>query len=352
MYPNNQQAGYLWYHDHSPGVTRLNVYMGLAGLYFLRDSVESALNLPTGEFEIPLVIQDRRFNADGSFRYPATREDSRLRRQGDGQRQGLAIPRRQEGQVPIPDRERLGLPRWHTLALSPPSGTFVVHGDRTELGLSKPQSTASASSTIGPGERHDVVVNFAGLNTGDEVFLENAAGAPFPNGTVDLTEVMQVPSDERDRRHRRASSTLRSITHISPASAVRTRDFRLKKSGLDGCGRQSWKINELGWTDIAEYPELGTTEIWRFINDSGTAHPMHMHLVAFQVLDRDGFTHGCWRHDHPEREPAGPSSRGERVEGHRARRAQPDPEGDRPIRRLQGQVRLPLSHPRCTRTTR
>ena len=67
LYPNDQQAGYLWYHDHSLGVTRLNVYMGLAGLYFLRDSVESALNLPTGEFEVPLVIQDRRFNADGSW---------------------------------------------------------------------------------------------------------------------------------------------------------------------------------------------------------------------------------------------------------------------------------------------
>jgi hypothetical protein len=79
---------------------------------------------------------------------------------------------------------------------------------------------------------------------------------------------------------------------LNPASAVVTRDFRLKKSGLDGCGRQIWKINDLGWHDIVEYPELGTVEIWRFINDSGVSHPMHMHLVAFQVLDRDGFTTG------------------------------------------------------------
>ena len=56
--------------------------------------------------------------------------------------------------------------------------------------------------------------------------------------------------------------------------------------------RQSWKINDHDSMDISEYPVLGTTEIWRFINDSGVSHPMHMHLVAFQVLDRDGFSTG------------------------------------------------------------
>ena len=72
VYPNdNPFPATQWYHDHGEDVTAETVYMGLAGLYFLRDSVESSLNLPTGEFEIPLVIQDRRFNADGSFRYPA-----------------------------------------------------------------------------------------------------------------------------------------------------------------------------------------------------------------------------------------------------------------------------------------
>jgi len=65
----------------------------------------------------------------------------------------------------------------------------------------------------------------------------------------------------------------------------------LKRDGLE-CNRQAWQINGLGWNDITEFPVLGTTEIWRFINDSGVSHPMHMHLVMFQVLDRDGFTKG------------------------------------------------------------
>ena len=64
------------------------------------------------------------------------------------------------------------------------------------------------------------------------------------------------------------------------------------KAADDGCGRQNWLINGLGWDDITEYPELGTVEIWRFINDSGVSHPMHMHLVMFQILDRQNFTKG------------------------------------------------------------
>ncbi|MHC4709526.1 MAG: multicopper oxidase domain-containing protein, partial [Planctomycetota bacterium] len=70
-YPNNQQAAPLWFHDHALGITRLNVYMGLAGIYIVRDPVESALNLPQGEFEIPLVIQDRVLDQNGQLVYPA-----------------------------------------------------------------------------------------------------------------------------------------------------------------------------------------------------------------------------------------------------------------------------------------
>jgi len=74
VYDNNQPAATLWYHDHTMGITRLNVYAGLAGFYLIRDKAEAALNLPRGTFEIPLLIQDRCFNADGSLFFPTTRE--------------------------------------------------------------------------------------------------------------------------------------------------------------------------------------------------------------------------------------------------------------------------------------
>src|SRR5947209_1510487 len=70
QYPNDQQAAHLWYHDHTLGVTRLNFYAGLQGNYFIRDSVEDSLNIPRGQFEIPLMFQDRLFNPDGSLLYP------------------------------------------------------------------------------------------------------------------------------------------------------------------------------------------------------------------------------------------------------------------------------------------
>jgi len=74
-YPNNQPPATLWYHDHALGITRLNVYMGMAGFYLVRDAFESALGLPAGEYEIPLAIQDRSFNIDGTLSYPADIQD-------------------------------------------------------------------------------------------------------------------------------------------------------------------------------------------------------------------------------------------------------------------------------------
>jgi hypothetical protein len=70
-YPNDQRAATLWYHDHAIGITRLNIYMGLVGLYILRDDIEDSLNLPSGMYEIPLIIQDRNVAPDGSLVYPA-----------------------------------------------------------------------------------------------------------------------------------------------------------------------------------------------------------------------------------------------------------------------------------------
>jgi spore coat protein A len=71
-YPNQQDASMLWYHDHAMGITRLNTYAGLVGLYFIRDAYEDALNLPRGKYEVPLVLCDRSFTTDGQFDYPVS----------------------------------------------------------------------------------------------------------------------------------------------------------------------------------------------------------------------------------------------------------------------------------------
>jgi len=288
-YPNEQQAGFLWFHDHALGITRLNVMMGLAGAYLVRDSVEDAINIPGGEFEVPLVIQDRKFNPDGSLNYPAAWQDMWF---GDKIIvNGAVWPYLDVKQGKYRFRLLNGsTSRVYTLSLNPPSGllTFTVVG--TEGGLLEAPVNGVGQLTIGPGERYDVVVDFGGYNIGDEILLENGAPAPFPGGSVDVTDVMKFVVSGQVGDIDALPATLRPIERLQEADAILSRDFRLKRSGTDGCGRSIWEINELHWDDITEYPDLGTTEIWRFINDSNVSHPMHMHLVFFQILDREGFT--------------------------------------------------------------
>jgi spore coat protein A len=305
QYPNVQQAAPIWFHDHALGITRLNVYMGLAGIYWIRDAVEDAINLPKGEFEIPLVLQDRKFKPDGSLSYPETWQDHFF---GDKVMvNGKVWPFVEVKQGKYRFRLVNGSgSRVYRLSLDPPSGSmsFTVIGN--EGGLLPSPARGVGALTFGPGERYDVVFDFEPYATGDEILLVNSAPAPFPNGSVDVTQVMKFVVTAAAGDVDPIPNTLRPIERLQETSVVETRDLVLKKSGLDACGRAFWEINELEWHDITEYPELGTTEIWRFINDSGVSHPMHMHLVFFQILDRDGFTRGPGGQIIPDGTPQAP----------------------------------------------
>ncbi len=74
-YPNEQRAATLWYHDHAVGITRLNVYAGLSGLYLLRDEEERSLSLPADEYEVPLIVQDRTLDGKGQLVYAPVNDD-------------------------------------------------------------------------------------------------------------------------------------------------------------------------------------------------------------------------------------------------------------------------------------
>ncbi|MDH3627230.1 MAG: multicopper oxidase domain-containing protein [Acidobacteriota bacterium] len=292
VYGNDQLAGTLWYHDHALGITRLNVYMGLVGLYILRDPVETALNLPNGEYEIPLAIFDRKFNPDGTYDYPAMWMDHVF---GDKLIvNGKVSPFLNVKQGKYRFRILNGAgSRTLSLSLNPPSGSldFTVIG--VEGGLLEAPVPGVSSLTLGPAERSDLIIDFAGYNAGDEIIMANGAPAPFPNGSLDgAVDVMKfvVTADVGDTDA--IPTTLRTMERLQEGDAVLSRDFRLARGANNACGRSPWTINDLGWDDITEYPQLGSTEIWRFVNDSGISHPMHMHLVNFQILDRDTFTLG------------------------------------------------------------
>jgi cysteine-rich repeat protein len=283
-YPNDQVAATLWYHDHAVGITRLNVIMGLAGFYLVRDDAEDALGLPAGEFEVPLAIQDRSFWPDGQFRYPERWQESFF------------------GDVPVVNgkvapylevargKYRLRLlngstSRTYTLSMSDGRPFMQIGSDGGLL----PKPVAAGKLTLAPGERADVVVDFEFAEA--DVILRNSAPAPYPvGGEAVLDDIMKFVITDRPGHRRPLPKELAKLTAPRPDDAVLTRELVLDRAESNPCGDAAmWMINGLEWHDVTEQPRLGTSELWRFVNRTGISHPMHLHGLFFRVLSRQRF---------------------------------------------------------------
>ncbi|WP_236634705.1 multicopper oxidase family protein [Alteribacter lacisalsi] len=298
-YENCQQASTLWYHDHALGITRLNVYAGLAGFYLISDENEKALHLPEGEFDIPLLIQDRSFNADGSLYYPS---------QTDPPVPGLetSIVAMFFGDTILvngkvwpylevePRRYRLRLlngsnSRFYMLFLDSGQQMFQI---ATDSGL-RAVPAALKQMTLAPAERAEVIVDFTNMN-GREIVLKNAAPAPYPDGPKpdqDTAAVMQFRVKKRITRidTSRIPEVMNHIPPLSFKDVTRVRKLTLN-SVTDQFGRDLMLLDNRTWDDpVTENPVAGTTEIWTFINVTMHTHPIHLHLVDFQILDRQPF---------------------------------------------------------------
>jgi spore coat protein A len=313
-YPNDQRAATLWYHDHALGIARLNVYAGLAGAYILRDNVEESLDLPSGPFEVPLLIQDRILHPDGSLVYPEQ------------------VPGDPDDTVPkiwIPeffgDVVLVNGKVWPHFDIEPTKYRFrIVNGSNARfyrLTLNESNETGESNGRRGPGflqigsdgglldrpvtqdeiliapaERFDVIVDFSDY-AGRSFVLGNDAPAPFPDGDGDDVvpgEVMlfRVATFAQGRRAAVVPSSLGAVSFPNAAHATKTRDLVL--SELDSAEPFENPIvaliNDAYWDDpVTEDPRAGAIEIWRVINTTGDAHPIHIHLVQFQVLDRQPF---------------------------------------------------------------
>jgi spore coat protein A len=284
QYPNAQNASALWYHDHALGITRLNVYMGLAGLYLIRDGSEPTLNLPRGPFEVPLLIQDRSFAPDGSLSYPQRWEEEFFGATNlvNGQVWPYLEVRPRKYRFRIVNGSNA---RTYTLALDSGQFFYQIGGDGGLL----PEPVELKEITLTPAERADVIVDFS-KRTG-EVHLVNSAPAPFPGiaGEGVLREVMQFRVRGSTGDDSVLPTRLEALPRLREEAAVKFRPFNLDMVDENPqCTEPGfrWLINGLGWDDITEYPELGTTEVWSFFNLSPDVHPIHLHLVQFQILDR------------------------------------------------------------------
>jgi len=334
-YTNDQPAATLWYHDHAIGITRSNVYAGMAGFWLLRDDVEDSLNLPgpapklgdaagTKYYEIPIAIQDRTFNDDGSLFYPDSRTFF----------DGYEGPYRPDTNVaPIWNPEFFGdsivvngktwpylevEPRLYRLRfLNGSNARFLVlkfdkdlnfYQIGAEQGLLADAPVVLDQLVMAPAERADVIVDFSGFEVGGEIILLNL-GPDSPFGTLPIDpadlanpettgQVMKFTIVELTDQGNAGTipTTLPSIEPLT--TSLPERNLTLNEM-MWGEGDDEIPIEAtLGTQDagaleffapITENPMLGDTEIWNIINLTADAHPIHPHLIAFQVIGRVPF---------------------------------------------------------------
>jgi spore coat protein A len=311
-YPNCQPAATLWYHDHAVGITRLNVYAGLSGFFLLRDNEERSMALPEGDYEIPLLLQDRILDDRGQLVYSPTHEDGQKLSPGVWGPEFFGNLPVVNGAIypyldvePRPYRLRLlngansrFFNVFFNLANHPTDIPSLVpfHQIGSDGGfLSSP--VALNKVLLGPAERADLIVDFSGLE-GRTVTLSNNAPAPFPGWDMinspheKLYELMQfrVTLPISGKGETPAIPHPVAVPRIDERESVVTRDFVLSEQ-LDAQGRSlGVRINNKAYDDpVTEVVQLGSVEKWRFINTTDDAHPMHLHLVQFQILQRQGF---------------------------------------------------------------
>jgi FtsP/CotA-like multicopper oxidase with cupredoxin domain len=364
-YPNRQEATTLWFHDHALGITRLNVYSGLAGFYLLRDNRDTGLannpiGLPAGNFEQELMIQDRQFDTRGQILFPdGTPPDN---------------PTGINGPPPNPDVHPFWNPEffgdvivvngksWPFLRVEPRRYRFrfvdasnarfynmqlrnaannaagpaiwQIGSDggllNAPVRLANPANPNDRKLLLAPAERADVIIDFAG-QAGRTFILTNDANGPFPGGDPPdpntSGQIMQfrvnLPLSSTDTSFNPANPqrALRAspIVNIKPTPqrpADRTRDLILVEMEGEGgplgvlLNNSHWHGNRQG-TDppvpipgsisngkgvlSTENPQVGATEIWEVANLSEDAHPIHIHLIQFQIINRQDFDRDAYR---------------------------------------------------------
>ena len=356
QYRNDQRATTLWFHDHAVGMTRTNVQAGPAGFYLLRggpDDLPSGVQggLPGGAYEIPLLIQDRSFNADGSLFFPA----SRTFFDGFAGPYIGTSPTTPSDASPIHNPEFFGNTMvvngktWPYLNVEPRKYRFRILNatdsrflilkfdtpdnktNFTQIGSEGgflPAPVVLNQLLVAPAERADVVVDFSKFQPGDTLLMLNVGpdepfGGPFPNALQadgsTTGQVMQLRVVALKKPDKSAIPALPAITPVGNPTNTRQVSLNESESSLicvdrnmvfvpgvfpPACDNKSVPlapvIANLGTVDpitglgvskmfsdpITENPDLNATEIWEINNFTADAHPIHLHQVMFQVVNR------------------------------------------------------------------
>lgn len=282
--PNGQNARTQWYHDHVEHQTATNVYAGLAGFYLIGDAVEDALGLPHGEFDVPLCIQDRLFNSDGTLNYPASAVS-------DGGLAGNVIVVNGQAQPYFQVAARRYRFRILNGSNARPYSLALDNGQSfqliaTEGGLIN-APIALTSIPIWPAERYEIVIDFARVPVGTSVVLTNSMGSGS-TGQVMRFDVIRTATDDSTvpavlRSAAQQADPTHQDTTGAAASLTRTWKFGKTWDNVYVINGKTYDVNR-----IDAFPRPGDTEIWEFSTGFGWSHPVHIHLTNFKILDRNG----------------------------------------------------------------
>jgi spore coat protein A len=291
VYPMHQDAATLWYHDHAMGIERLNQYAGLFGFFLIRDEAENGLDLPSGPYEIPLVLCDRLFFADGQLHYP----DS-----GDP-----AAPWVPEvyGDVVLANGKLFPYlevePRAYRFRVLNASNTryfrFTLSNGLhfTQIGSDQgllPAPVEREELALAAAERVDLILDFSKF-AGQRFTLINQSEAliEFRVGPATKGAAATVNTDSAQATFL-VPSKLRDIARIPESAAVRTRTLTLNEYMHPKTHVMLMLLNGTYWHEpVTETPLLDSVEIWNLVNTTQDLHPIHLHLVRFQLLDRRAF---------------------------------------------------------------
>ena len=287
---NEENARTLWYHDHGVHETARNTYMGCAGFYIARDPAEDAIPLPRGRYDVPLLLRDALFARDGSLIFDTDGHDSLFGH-------AILVNGRPWPRMRVERRKYLfrilngATSRGFRIALSTGEPLTVVSHD----GGLAPAPAEVDSMRIGNAERYGVVIDFAQYQIGQQVVLRNREldnNRDFED--TDVIMRFDVVSDATDTSNNEVPPVLNPndpTMALQESQAVRRRRFEFGRQGGE------WVINDQTWDDVERSgfrrtlaePGLNDVEIWNLVNKSGGwFHPIHLHLVDFKILDRNG----------------------------------------------------------------
>lgn len=304
-FPVIDRAGTYWYHSHAHHRTGIQAYRGMAGMLLVRDEAEDRLDLPRDEYELPLLIQDRRLATDGTFEYAPAMHEQMEGFFGDTPFvNGIRLPSHAVATTTYRVRvANATTSRILRLALSNGASMRLIGNDGGLL----PAPIDVDSLDVSTGERVDLLVDFARVPVGDTVMLQSiafdapvrgmgggmgmggrgmgrgrmGAGGVPQGGAMDLVAfVVQRPEQPRPWR----AAPFPVIPDPDASKARRTRIFHFESAMM----QHSINGRAFEMERIAERVPFGSTEVWTFVNDSPFPHPVHMHAVQFRILTREG----------------------------------------------------------------